>query len=173
MDIKTALSGKQSKQQAENIAHYIAEDETKFRELMQEFFSDDWRQTQKAAWVLSHCADNHPQLIEPYIGKLVANLKTKPQVAVRRNTVRVLQNMAIPEEVLGDLADICFNYLQSSSEPVAVKVFAMTILTNICKDLPELGNELKLIIDDQLPYASAGFRSRAKKTFKVLDKLGI
>ena len=53
-------------------------------------------------------------------------------------------------------------------EPIAVKVFAMTVAANICKHEPELKNELQLVIEDQLENASAGFRARAKKVFKQL-----
>jgi len=33
----------------------------------------------------------------------------------------------------------------------------MTVLLNIVKKEPDLKKELKILIEDQLPYASAGF----------------
>ena len=36
---------------------------------------------------------------------------------------------------------------------------------------PEIKPELKLIIEDQLPHQSAGFKSRAKMVLKQLSKL--
>jgi hypothetical protein len=47
----------------------------------------------------------------------------------------------------------------------------MTVLLNIVKYVPELKEELKIIIEDQMPYASAGFQSRGKKTLKALEKI--
>jgi hypothetical protein len=38
----------------------------------------------------------------------------------------------------------------------------MTVLANLAKSEPDLGQELKIIIQDQLPYASAGFQARAR-----------
>jgi len=63
---------------------------------------------------------------------------------------------------------ICFDFFQSKKEPVAVKVFSMTVLANVAQDLKELRQELILRIEDQLPYGSAGFLSRAGRVLKQL-----
>ena len=172
MDIKQELTKEQSKALVVKIRDYIGNDSKKFSELMGLFFTnDDWRLNQRAAWVLGHCMDQYPTLITPYIPKLLQNLKNKVPDAVKRNTVRCLQDVDIPEEYLGETAEICFNYLNSSEEPVAVKVFSMTVLGNICEKFPELKNELIPTIEHQLPYSSAGFKSRAKKVFKKLGHI--
>ncbi len=168
MNLRTELLKEHSKTQAVRIADYIGSDSDKFALLMQLFLSDDYRVTQRASWVVSHCADRYPHLIQPYLSQLIANLRNNVHVAVRRNTVRILQDISIPDQLIGETADICFQFLESRDEPVAVKVFAMTILGNICDKIPELKNELALIIEDQLPYASAGYKSRAKKVLKKI-----
>jgi hypothetical protein len=56
-------------------------------------------------------------------------------------------------------------------DPIAIKVFSMTVLFNISKNVPEFRDELAIIIEDQMPYGSAGFKSRGKKTLKGLSKL--
>ena len=58
MDIRAALAKEHSKKQSQLIAHYIGGDQERFDELMDLFLHDEeWRITQRAAWVLSHCAD--------------------------------------------------------------------------------------------------------------------
>ena len=66
--------------------------------------------------------------------------------------------------------DVCFRFLISPDEPIAVKVFAMTVAANICKHEPELKNELQLVIAEQMEKASAGFRARAKRIRKELKQ---
>ncbi|MEQ8244521.1 hypothetical protein [Fulvivirga sp.] len=168
MDIKKELLFEHSKSQALKISNYIGNDQNRFDELMILFFDTEYRVTQRAAWVVSHCADKYPELIEPYIEPMILNLKKDITVAVQRNTLRVLQEKEMPNTIIGDAADICFKILESAKEPIAVKVFAMTLLANICKKVPELKNELKILIEDQLPYGSAGFKSRANKILKKL-----
>ncbi|GHN02752.1 hypothetical protein WSM22_42410 [Cytophagales bacterium WSM2-2] len=53
-------------------------------------------------------------------------------------------------------------------EPVAVRVFSMTVLGNLAVKVPELRNELIPLIEDQMPYVSAGFVSRGRKVLKQL-----
>lgn len=171
MDIKTELLREHSKEQAKRIAGYIGKDVERFDVLMSLFLDINYRITQRAAWVLSHCIDDQPNLILPYVEKIVLNLKDETPVAVVRNTVRVLQMVEIPEEHWGITADACFHLLASNSQPVAVKVFSMTVLANICLKVPELKHELKILIEDQMPYGSAGFKSRGKKVLKLLEKL--
>ncbi|MEO6489149.1 MAG: hypothetical protein ABIO04_04340 [Ferruginibacter sp.] len=88
--------------------------------------------------------------------------------AVKRNSLRLLQDIDIPEKYQGQLMDICFEFLQSPTEALAVKVYSMTVLARLSKIYPEIIPELKLIIEDQSPSQTAGFKSRAKKVFKVL-----
>ena len=47
----------------------------------------------------------------------------------------------------------------------------MTVLGNLAKQYPEIKAELKLLIEYQLLHQSAGFKSRAKKVLKDLDKV--
>jgi hypothetical protein len=57
----------------------------------------------------------------------------------------------------------CFKFLESPTEALAVKVFSMTVLVNLAKQYPEIVPEIKILIEDQLPHQSAGFKSRTKK----------
>lgn len=107
-------------------------------------------------------------MITPYLGKILVKLR-KPDVtdAVKRNTVRLLQFIDIPRKYQGAVAELCFQYLENKKEAVAIKVFSMTVLSKIAEDKPELRNELNIIIEDQLPYATSAFVSRAKKILKL------
>ncbi len=170
MDIEAALLNEHSKANTLFIANHIGNDKKKFRKLMKIFSGNNLRATQGAAWVLSMCCDRNPELIIPYLNELVLNLKKEIPVAVKRNTVRILQQVDIPEELYGETVDICFNLLNDSNEPIAVKVFSMTVLFNIIQFIPELKNELRICIEDQMPYGSAGFKSRGKKILRSLNK---
>ena len=140
-----------------------------FDEFMTLFLGDDYRITQRSAWVLSHCIDNHPWLMIKHLEALVVNLQNDGvSDAVKRNTVRVLQFAEIPEKLAGLTADLCFSFLQSHKEPIAVKAYAMTIIYNLSMRYPELSNELVLIIEDLLPYGSPGIRSRGMKILKAI-----
>jgi len=137
---------------------------------MDAFLRGEYRVTQRSAWVVSICADRYPELIGPHLGRMIARMR-QPLVheAVRRNVVRILERVAIPARLQGTVATVCFDYLASADASIAVKVFSMTVLARIAAEQPDLGRELRLEIERQLPYASSGFRSRARR---VMEKLG-
>ncbi|MBK7883083.1 MAG: hypothetical protein IPJ81_04195 [Chitinophagaceae bacterium] len=62
--------------------------------------------------------------------------------------------------------NICFDYLQSPAEQVAVKAFSLTVLGNLAKLYPEIIPEIKVIIEEQVPHQTPAFKSRAKKILK-------
>ncbi|WP_026463056.1 hypothetical protein [Adhaeribacter aquaticus] len=170
MNIHEALLQEHSKRQTTKIVAFIGTNPDRFADLMQLFFSSESRITQRAAWVVSTCAAKHPYLIDPYLNLLIANLEKPVHAAVKRNTLRLLQETEIPETLQGALANICFQFLLED-EPTAIKAFAMTVLSNLVKREPDLKNELQVILEDQLPYGSPGFVSRGRKILKELKLL--
>ena len=171
MNIKDEILREHSKTQAIRIAKHIGNDKEKFSILMALFFDSEYRITQRAAWIVSHCHQLHPSLITPYLSKMIENLEKDISIAVKRNTVRILQSVTIPNELMGTLADICFKFLADTKETIAVRVFSMTVLSNIVQEYPEMKSELQFAIEEQMPFGSAGFISRSKKVLKQLSKL--
>jgi hypothetical protein len=170
MNIKTALLKEHSKKQCNAIIKYIGKNPERFAELMKCFFEGEYRVTQRAGWPMSYCAAKYPDLIKTYFKKLLENL-AKPDLhdAIPRNTVRLLQYVDIPEKFHGQVMDICFRYISSPTEAVAVKAFSITVLQNLAKKYPEIVNEIKLVIEERWDYETIAFKTRAKKLLKELS----
>ena len=136
---------------------------------MEFFLKGPYRVTKRAAWPLSYSVERHPDLIKPHLRPIIKNLKTPglPD-SVKRNTLRFLQFIDVPASLHGTVLNACYGFLANKKEPIAVRVFAMSVLGNIAKAHPELRKELRIIIKDQLPYATPGFASRARKVMKFL-----
>ncbi len=160
-----------SKAICQQVVTYVGDDPRRFQELVDAFYGGPYRITQRAAWPLSYCVEAHPVLVKPHLRKLVQNLR-KPDlpVAVKRNTLRLLQFIDLPASLQGLVADVSFRLLQDPKETIAVHVFAMTVLARIARVEPEIGQELRVIIEDKMPYAGPAFRSRGSK---ALQQLGL
>jgi len=171
MDIKDQLLAEHSKANADLIREWIGEDKDRFAKLVSLFLENEYRVSQRAAMVLGHIHDSSPLLLQPFLPQIIKHLR-QPDIhdAVKRNIVRILQNIEIPEEHYGELADICFTWLEDPSVAVAIRVFSMTVLWNICQNVPELMPELRATIEDWLDYGSAGFKNRGNKTLKMISK---
>lgn len=169
MDIKRELLKEHSKRQTDKVVKYVGSNPIRFKTLVQTFLGGPYRVTQRAAWPLSNCVREHPKLISPHL-KSILKLLDKPDahVAVKRNIMRLLQDIEIPRQLYGLLTDKCF-LLMDPKETIAVRVFAMSVLANIAMHEPDLKKELRIVIEDQLPYGSAGYLSRARKVLRQLS----
>jgi hypothetical protein len=171
MNLTSQILKEHSKKQKDQIVDHVGNDPKRFAQLVDTFLKGPYRVTQRASWPLSYCIEKHPDLLQPHWKKILA-FASRPDIhdAVKRNTLRMLQFVRIPKAHQGVAADLCFRLLADAKEPVAIRVFAMTVLANIAKEVPELKNEIIPLIEDQLPYASAAFLSRGKKMLKELKK---
>lgn len=169
MDLRKTILQAHNAQQTRKIVDYVGTHAVRFKALIEVFLAGPYRVTQRASWPLSNCVEYHPELIRPHFKALLDVLEQPDtHVAARRNIVRLLQFVAVPARYRGRVAAICFELLQNRKEAVAVRVFSMTVLANLVQHEPDLAGELRVIIEDNLPYGSAGFISRARK---VLEKI--
>ena len=153
--------------QCNKIVQWIDDNQERFNILFTLFLNDEYRVTQRAAWPLSKCVEAHPEFIKKQFGKLIKNLQ-RPNLhdSIKRNTIRLLQYVDIPKKYHGQVMNICFDYVQSPKEAVAIKAFSLTVLDNLAKSYPEIIPEIKLLIEEQLPHQTAAFKSRAKKLLR-------
>ena len=170
MDLKKQILKEHSKEQCKKIVDWVGNDKKKFNELFHLFLSGEYRVTQRSAWPLSYCVIEHPHFMVDHFEELLGNLK-KPGLhdSIKRNTVRLLQAVNIPAKHEGGVMEICFKYLESPKEAVAIKAFSLTVLEKLAKKYPALVPEIKLIIEEQLPHQSAAFISRAKEFMKAFS----
>lgn len=167
MKLVELLEQPQTKAQRDKIIGYVTSQQ-KFDELMMVFVAGPYRVTQRAAWPLSYCVEQEPAFLSKHFSTIARMLETSNLAdAVKRNLLRALQFVEIPTRYQGRIANCCFAFL-TGKEPIAVKVFAMTVLANLAITNRELKNEIIPIIESQMPFGSAGFVSRARKVLKQL-----
>ena len=170
LDIRNQLLQETSRFNMEYIASVIGDDKEKFAELMKLYLKEKDPIPAKAAWVAEYVCLKHPELIDPYLEDLVHSLALFTHPGSRRNSLKILMQTKIPEDLQGPLIDICFQWMSSTEKTVAVKVYAMQIIENHLELYPELAFELKSIIEDQWDKNSAGFKARGSKVLKRLEK---
>ncbi len=114
MNLKEIILAEHSKANCVRIIKWIGSSQQRFDELVDLFLNDEYRVVQRAGWPSSHVAIAHPILIKKHFSKLLKNLK-KPGIhdAVKRNTVRLLEEIEIPEKFHGEVMNFCFDYIIS------------------------------------------------------------
>jgi hypothetical protein len=167
MKLRETILKEHSKANCLRIITWIGKDQKRFDQLFNLFLNDEYRVVQRAAWPLSYIVIEHPRLIEKHFSKLIKNLH-RPNIhdAVKRNTLRLLQEISIPQRFHGEIMNTCFEYIISPAEKAAIKAFSLTILQNLSKQYPDIKQELKTVIEERWDFESAAFHSRAKKILK-------
>ena len=164
--LRNLLLQEHSKAQCNTIVTWVGVSRTKFAELTDYFLGTDTRLAQRAGWPLSYIAALHPKLVAPHLEQIVHNLR-KPGLpdAIKRHTVRFLQNFPIPENLHGDVMDRCLHFIEDPKEAVAVKAFSLAILKNLSRQYPEILPEIMLLIEAQMADQTPAFTNRARKLF--------
>ncbi|WP_233873558.1 hypothetical protein [Dyadobacter sp. CY323] len=161
----------QSKSLATRVAEYACSSENAFKELIHCYLSEDHKLAQRAAYSLSIAARKKIDLMQPYVGILVDQLKRNDvHDAVIRNSARILEEIEIPEQFHGEVMDACFGFIQNRQTAIAIRAFSLTILYRLSLIYPEIKNELCYIIVENIDYETAAFRSRGTKILAALNK---
>jgi hypothetical protein len=169
MNLRETILAEHSKANCDKIVKWVGHSQKRFDELFYLFLNSEYRVNQRVAWPLSYCVISHPEFISRHFSKLVKNLH-KPGIhdSIKRNTVRLLQHIETPKRFHGEIMDMCFTYISSPNEAVAIKAFSLSILQDLSAFYPEIKNEIKMIIEERWPHETAAFHSRAKKFLKTL-----
>ena len=128
------------------------------------------QKTWRAAYLVDKIHDDFPELILPYLDRMVAKLPEEKNLSKKRHLLKLISMNAVPEKHFSFLLDFCMETM-ASDEPPAVRVHAMQILFNISEKEPELKPEILALIEHEMEYhATAGILSRGKKIAKKLQK---
>ena len=145
-----------------DLAQKLSSDPKAIKDFIESYFDGNNRFQQRASWVLVALAQKYEACLLPHLERMIdASLQTKKD-GIQRNMLRTFQYLSIPEQFQEAMINHCFDILTDRNKPIAIQVFAMTVLNKLIEPYPELSRELCLILEENLPHASAGYRSRAK-----------
>jgi hypothetical protein len=131
---------------------------------------DEKHYAERASRVICVCSHNFPELFKPHCSRVIAELKNLRSEGAMRNLLKTLAEVPVKltKKDKSILLNQCFDYLVSNDYPIAVQVFSMQILYNLSCEIPEIGEELFRILEERMPDASAGYRSRARRIMRQL-----
>ena len=171
MKLREEILKEHSKKQCGKIVGWVTDDKKRFAELMGLMLNDEYRVAQRAAYPISYCVQDYPSLIKPWFGKMIKKMGDKnAHDAVRRNALRIFEDVDIPEKYCGHLFEICNNYLHDLKEPIAVRAFSISVMFNIAKKYPDLTTEVKHNAESLLHCGIPALQARSKKILKELKK---
>ena len=172
MDLAIELSRRPDKNRVVEITAHIGNSTTRFAELITCILKGDDSVSKYGSWLLSHCIQQNPQLVQPHLGALISNLE-RPALndSVVRSTVKALAEVDIPADLQGHALQHCFDYLLDPKVAVAIHVHAMQTIFNISKNEPDLLRELQMVIEENMPHGTAAYKARGRRILEKIKKI--
>ena len=156
MNIREQLLLIHSKENSQKIAAYIGKNLKRYTALWEMVQHDDPPIPQRGSWVLDHCPMSYTSDIKTFVPEMIDLLELPVHDAVKRNLVKILAQADIPEDRSSSLFDHCIDWIIDAKTPIAIKAHCMDIAANIAMPFPELLEELKVVIKDQMEHGSKG-----------------
>ena len=125
----------------------------------------------RGAMALADLGRAAPDLLVPHHRALVAALDPDPIDAVNRCLFRYFAELPldrIDPGVEGPLLDLAFRRGADPRRSVTIRIWGLQIVANYCGRYPELADELRAVVTQQLDGAPAGFRSRGRRILRQL-----
>jgi hypothetical protein len=171
MDYNDFLTNSAILLKKEEMGTIIGPDPEAFCKLTDHSYSKEMPICWRAMWLVDYLAELHPWLATSYISRGWKEIQNDHPDGVTRSLLRMLSRYEIPEDYQGIATDLCLEWLQKESVPVAIKAYSMEVLFRISIIYPELTNEFITILKEQAPNNSAGFKARARIITEKMEKL--
>ena len=172
MDLQAEILKEHSKRQTVRISRWVGGNPARFNDLMKLFLAGDRRTTQRSSWIVSCTGERHPELITPWLMRMLKRMK-EPDVhpAAARNVLRVMTRIELPGNLLGRVTSICFDELASPQSPTAVRAYALVVLANIAEKEPDIIREIRATTELILPHAGPGVQACIRKLRTKLTRI--
>ena len=168
MDLTSELLKENSVGNINSVTQYFVDHAEELESLISLLEHKNIKVTNRASWVLSKLGEKIPSQVSLFYHPLFEIVSHTESGTIRRNLMRGLQFLKIPEDMEGQAIDFYLQLLQDKNQPVAVKAIALNISSSIALKYPEFSGELESIIMEQLPYSSPGFKHRANKILRQI-----
>ncbi len=170
--LEDLLKNDLSRKLAESIAEMSIKKTLIFEHLWEIALNGDYPVNWRAAWVMDAVWEKCPEIVKPFIPKMWVLLPKLKVDGVKRQFLKIIADSPLPndEEQLGVLLGICFNWLNTTDEAIAVKVYSMQILFQISRQIPEIIPELKTTIEVAMQEGSPAIVSRGRRILQLLQR---
>jgi len=120
-------------------------------------------------WLLSDVGNCDSKLLYNFLPYLLELRKDLGHIKTEASFANLWLIAGVPEENEAQAIDLLFNWLQSSDTNVTTKSRSLFVLFNLANKYPDLKQELKLSLIDQMDKYSSSFQKRASKILHQLE----
>jgi hypothetical protein len=148
-------------------ARFIAENDIELNDLLG-LLDEDRFTILRFLWLTGGLVEFDPERVAPAVPYFFAKRFEVKVPNYDRSLAKFCWLAGIPEEIEGEITNALFQWILDPKVSTSTKSFAVLALFNQTQKYPDLKNELRMVIEDQLDKNGSSFEKRAGK---VLAKL--
>lgn len=124
----------------------------------------------RCLWLLSDIGAVDPDLLRSYLPALHTRSKSKGKIPLNHAMARYWLIAGVPDDQAGEAIDLCFDMLQQPALNVSLKYNALRVLAQLTDSYPELKDEFKQALEDQLGKHTRTFDRAIHKHIATLNQ---
>lgn len=159
------------REQADFISDLIIGKPILLPELLEIIFAKEEPVSRRAAWPLRIISQKDKTIVEPFVPEIIDELESMEIVPILKLLLAVLVVTDIPKDYQGQLLQITSEILTNKGSSVASLIYSMDIFFKLSVNEPDLLNELKIMLEQLLPYGSPGVKNKSTKLIKRINRL--
>ena len=167
-DLRSLLLAEMSRKNSDFVKDVVLSNPQLFEELAQLALLNEEPVSRRAMWVIDIASEENPTILEPYLTDLIANLSNFNHDGLKRHTLRMLSRYDIRFDDFLHILDLCFEFIKSAKESIAVRYQAMNLLYVMSNKEPDLKYELATTVEMLMHEGSPGLKNQSRKLFDQL-----
>jgi hypothetical protein len=169
-ELRSLLMTEMSRRNTDFVKDIALSNPPLFDELVKLSLLNEEPVSRRAMWVVDVASEEMPDLLLPHIPDLIASLESFKHDGLKRHVLRMLNRYNLNLDEFMPILDLCFHYMSSGDESVAVRFQAMDLLHSMSEKEPALKHELISTIELQMQEGSPGIKNQSRKKLKLLKK---
>lgn len=171
MDVRLFLSTMLSKSTLAAMVDRLSDDAQLQAIFWDEVFKEEQPYAWRAAWVLDHLTDNHPEIILPVLPQLYASLPLLTNNGLKRHFLKMINKCEPDYDKVGYHLDLFFKWMTTPDEAVCTKIFSLQLVMKLVKQENDLAPEVQAYLETCLERGGTpGWMNSVKKHINILQK---
>lgn len=149
-------------------AKQIVDEDVDLKKLCDTFLHADKTTALRFSWLLSDIGNYNAAALHNILPYIFEKRKQTNIENFHYQFVKYWSIAGIPKENIGEAINLLFNWLNASHTNVSIKAHSMLNLHKLTEVYPDLKNELKTSIEEQMDKTTVSFRTKAAKILLLL-----
>lgn len=156
---------------SKQILNYLVQETAKNPELFRRVWElgkdKNFKQSWRCLWIIDCLTEKNQTYIVPILDEIYQLLLTTNNESTIRFTMKFILRCDLKEEHIPILLDKSIAWMNNPKSKVSSQVLGLEYFRRVCLLYPEMKQELRVIIEDQLERSpSAGYKNRLIRVWK-------